>query len=145
MWRKELLRGTEQDWPYSQYSEAGSLVILSGQTALKDGKLVPGGIREQARQAIDNCMSIVHRLGMDERNVVDVQVVLRDIDEDRQGFEEVYDGELFPDPRARASRTLFGGKPANDSLIDIKMVLSRSLPHRGPPGEVDTDDAGQIK
>lgn len=144
MWRQGV-RGTEQDWPYSQYSEAGGLILLSGQTAMKDGNLVSGGIKEQARQAIDNCMSIAGRLGMGERNIVDVQVVLLDIDGDRQGFEEVYEGELFPDPQARASRTLFGGKPANGSLIDIKMVLSRTLPHRGPPGEVDTDDAGQIK
>jgi len=133
MWKKTVVDG-KQDWPYSQFSEANGQVVLSGQTALKNGVLVPGGIQEQTRQAIDNSMSIVHRLGLSKRHIHDVQVILLN-EEDRGGFEQVYEGELFPDPQERAPRTLIGARPANGSLVDIKMVLSRVAPHRGPPGE----------
>ncbi len=96
MWKKDVVDG-KQDWPYSQYGEVNGVVSLSGQTALKDGVLIEGGIVEQTRQAIANVMAIVHRLEMDERNITKVEVVLLDIDGDREGFEDVYDNELFPD------------------------------------------------
>ena len=146
MWKKEVVDG-KQDWPYSQYSEALGVVILSGQTGTVDGKPVPGGIEAETRQAINNSMLIVHGLGMNEDNIMDVQVTLLDLDENRSGFEKVYDGELFPDPGNRASRDLTGGTPANGSKVNIRMTLSRVRPIRGKPGEPEpsTDDAGQIR
>ncbi len=129
---------SQQDWPYTQFSEAGGIIMLSGQTALEHGELVEGGIREHAIQAIRNCLSIVHRLGLGEDHVTHVRVALRDVGRDQAEFDKVY-REMFPDPQQRPPRTLFGAEPVGGSLVDIEMTLSRVVPKWGPPGEPEDE------
>ena len=40
--------------PYSPVLRAGDWVITSGQLALKDGKLVPGGVEAETKQVVAN-------------------------------------------------------------------------------------------
>lgn len=77
--------------PFSEAVRVDNTYYLSGQLGVKPGtlQLVPGGIREEARQTMENIAAVLeaHGLGMD--NVVKCTVMLADMSE--WGiFNEVY-------------------------------------------------------
>ncbi|MFD2435610.1 RidA family protein [Modicisalibacter luteus] len=51
---------------------------MSGQTPMRDGEVVEGGIVEQTRLAFDNCLAIMHEAGYGVEDVVHVTAVLTD-------------------------------------------------------------------
>ena len=90
--------------PYSQAVAAGGLVFISGQIGLSpaDGKLRPGGIKEQTRQALSNLEAIVKAAGLGLDNVVKTTVLLADM----RYFAEVnsiYAERFGSNPPARAA------------------------------------------
>lgn len=88
--------------PYSQAIIAGNLIFISGQIGIDPatGKLVDGGIREQARRALENLKAILEASGCSMDDVVLTVVFLRDLR--RYGeFNEVY-SEYFRTYPARA-------------------------------------------
>ena len=48
-----------QKLPFSRAVEAGGWLYVSGQTPMKDGEVVEGGIIEQSRLAFQNCLDIM--------------------------------------------------------------------------------------
>ncbi len=64
--------------PFSRAVEAGGWLYVSGQTPMKDGEVVEGGIVEQSRLAIQNCLDIMQEAGYGLEHVVHVTVVLTD-------------------------------------------------------------------
>lgn len=101
--------------PFSEAVRVGDLIILSGQLGTLPGttKLAPGGIRGEARQAMDNIKAILARNGYGMEQVVKCTVMMADIAE-WPAFNEVY-VTYFPGPKpARsafaASGLAFGGK-----------------------------------
>lgn len=84
--------------PYSQGLLAGNLLYISGQLGIDPatGKLVEGGTVPQARQALNNIMSILMEANMSMSNVVQVQVFLTDIG-DFAAVNEVYQS-FFTEP-----------------------------------------------
>jgi 2-iminobutanoate/2-iminopropanoate deaminase len=90
--------------PYSQAIHMGSLIFTSGQLPLDpaSGKLVPGEIKEQARQVMENLKSVLEAAGADFSKVLKVNVYLSDLS-NFGDFNEIY-GSYFPlDPPARST------------------------------------------
>lgn len=67
-----------QHLPFSRAVQAGGWLYVSGQTPMRDGEVVEGGIIEQSRLAIDNCLQIMHEAGYGLEHVVHVSVILTD-------------------------------------------------------------------
>ncbi len=90
--------------PYSQAIQAGDYLFTSGQVAIDPatGELVQGGIREQARQVMENLMAVLEAAGADFSMVVKATVYLADIN-DFAAFNEVYGAYFVSDPPARSA------------------------------------------
>ena len=88
--------------PYSQGIEAGSLVCLSGQIAIDPatGELVPGDIRAQAEQVMQNIGAILEAASLGYGDVVKTTCFLTDM-KDFAAFNAVY-GRYFTDKPARS-------------------------------------------
>ncbi|MBJ3816319.1 RidA family protein [Shimwellia pseudoproteus] len=67
-----------QHLPFSRAVEAGGWLYVSGQTPMKNGEVVEGGIVEQSRLAIQNCIDIMTEAGYSLADVVHVSVILTD-------------------------------------------------------------------
>jgi 2-iminobutanoate/2-iminopropanoate deaminase len=93
--------------PFSEAVRVGSTLYLSGQMGIVPGalRLVPGGIREEARQTMDNIKATLEAHGAGLRNVVKCTVMLADMN-DWTIFNDIYRG-YFEDRRFPA-RSAFG-------------------------------------
>ena len=90
--------------PYSQAIRAAGLVFTSGQIPLDPatGSLIQGGIREQARQSMENLGAVLEAAGTDFSRVVKATIYLADI-QDFATVNEVY-ASFFPsEPPARSA------------------------------------------
>ena len=97
-------RGPAAIGPYSQAVRKGDWLFVSGQIALDpaSGQMVPGGVVEQARRALENLRGIVEAAGGNLGPVVKTTVYLADMN-DFVPVNEVY-AEFFGDPApARAA------------------------------------------
>ena len=65
-----------QHLPFARAIEAGGWLMVSGQTPMKDGEVVEGGIIEQSRLAIQNCIDIMDEAGFGLEHVAHVKVIL---------------------------------------------------------------------
>jgi 2-iminobutanoate/2-iminopropanoate deaminase len=107
--------------PYSQAIQAGRFVFTSGQIAIDPatGKLVEGGIKEQAHRVLKNLKSLLESAGSDFSKVVKATVFLDNIT-DFSEFNEVY-GEYFPsDPPARSAFEV-AALPLG-AMVEIEMI-----------------------
>lgn len=77
--------------PFSEAVRVGDTLYLSGQVGIKPGtmQIVPGGIREEARQTLDNIKTALEANGYAMGDVVKCTVMLADISE-WATFNEVY-------------------------------------------------------
>lgn len=89
--------------PYSPGIRVGPMVFTSGQIGLdpETGKLVPGGVKAETRQALDNLSKILESAGSSLAQVVKITVYLKDIS-DYGLVNDVYAGYFDDDPPARA-------------------------------------------
>jgi 2-iminobutanoate/2-iminopropanoate deaminase len=79
--------------PYTPIVRAGDWLITSGQVGLADGKVVPGGIAGETRQAIRNVASLLEREGASLADVRKTLVFLRHM-RDFDMMNEVYAEEF---------------------------------------------------
>ena|SRR5437899_1884047 len=63
--------------PYTPVVRAGDWLVVSGQVGVLDGKLVPGGLEGELRQAIQNLKGQLEANGAALTNVVKTTVFLR--------------------------------------------------------------------
>lgn len=63
--------------PYSPVVRAGEWLVVSGQVGLRDGALVPGGIKDEVTQAVANLSSLLAGEGSSLADVVKTTVFLR--------------------------------------------------------------------
>ncbi|AOY93751.1 enamine deaminase RidA [Cupriavidus sp. USMAA2-4] len=84
--------------PFSEGVRVGQWLLLSGQMGIVPGttRLVPGGIREEARQALMNVRVALEAHGLSLQRVAKCTIMLADIAE-WQAFNEVYK-EFFQAP-----------------------------------------------
>jgi 2-iminobutanoate/2-iminopropanoate deaminase len=79
--------------PFSEIVRHGDTLYLSGQIGIQPGTttIVPGGVREEARQTMENIKSSLEAHGYSLANLVKCTVMLADI-ADWPAFNEVYKG-----------------------------------------------------
>ena len=92
--------------PFSEIVRVGNTLYLSGQLGVIPGtlKLVPGGIKEQARQTMENIKIALEAHNYSMSNIVKCTVMLADISE-WGTFNEVYK-TFFKEPYP--ARSAFG-------------------------------------
>ena len=92
--------------PFSDAVRVGNMLILSGKLGTLPGttQLVPGGIKPEARQALENIKASLERYGAGMEDVVKCTVMIADIAE-WPDFNEVY-VTFFPGPKP--ARSAFG-------------------------------------
>lgn len=102
--------------PYSQALLVGKTLYLSGQLGIDPatGKLVEGDTAAQARQALENVMTLLMEANMSMHDVVQVQVFLADID-DFGTVNEVYK-TFFSEPYPARAAIQAGALPAGASV-----------------------------
>jgi 2-iminobutanoate/2-iminopropanoate deaminase len=88
--------------PYTPIVRAGEWLVVSGQVGLKDGKLVPGGLEGELRQAVANLIDLLAAEGAVLTDVVKTTVFLKHLGSDYPRMNEVY-MELFGDHRPARS------------------------------------------
>ena len=88
--------------PYTPVVRAGDWLVVSGQVGIADGKLVPGGLEAELRQAIANLRAQLDTHGAALTNVVKTTVFLRHMS-DYALMNEVYVDELGDHRPARSA------------------------------------------
>ena len=107
--------------PYSVAVQAGSLVFTAGQIGLdpQTGKLVPGGVEAQARQALTNLAAILESAGSSLAGVVKTTVFLAEI-ADYPAVNAVY-AEFFQADFPARSAVQVAALPAG-AAVEIEAV-----------------------
>ena len=90
-----------QHLPFARAVEADGWLYVSGQVPLANGALVAGSIVVQARQAIENLLSILKEAGYGPEHVVRCGVWLDD-PRDFSSFNKVFQEYFGEHPPARA-------------------------------------------
>ena len=90
--------------PFSEAVRVNDTLYLSGQLGNLPGtlKLAPGGIREEARQTMDNISAVLGAHGYSMKNLVKCTVMLADIAE-WPAFNEIYKTYFEPPYPARSA------------------------------------------
>ncbi len=106
--------------PYSQAVKAGGLIFVSGQLPInpQSGEM-PEGIREQARQSLENLKAILAAAGCTMENAVKTTVLLEDI-EDFAAVNEVYAEYFSKDCPARACYAV--DKLPKGAKVEIELI-----------------------
>ena len=109
--------------PYSQAIQAGEFVYTSGQLGLdpETGLFPEGGIKEQARQALQNVGAILEEAGLSMANVVKTTGFLANMD-DFAEMNGVY-AEFFKEPYPARSAVAVKTLPKN-ALVEIEVVAT---------------------
>ena len=109
--------------PYSQAIQAGDFVYTSGQLGLdpQTGAFPEGGIKEQARQSLNNVKAILEEVGLSMANVVKTTVFLANM-EDFAEMNSVY-AEFFTEPYPARSAVAVKTLPKN-ALVEIEVVAA---------------------
>jgi reactive intermediate/imine deaminase len=111
--------------PFSEAVRAGDTLYLSGQVGIQPGtmKLVPGGIREEARQALANIRTSLEANGYSLGDVVKCTVMLADIGE-WAAFNEVY--RTFFSAPYPARSALGANGLALGARVEVECIAVRS-------------------
>lgn len=106
----------------------GDQIHLSGQTAMDaDGRIVPGGIVEQFRQAFTNVVTALRGVGGDPTDLLSVRIYLLDIPDYQANGKEI--GRLWRELAGPSYPAMTGvGVTAlwqPEALIEIEAVAAR--------------------
>ena len=110
--------------PYSQAIGVGHLVYTAGQVALnkETGRLVEGGIQEQAQQALENLKAVLEAANSGLDMVVKTTVFLQSMN-DYAAVNEVY-GRYFTGSAPARSAVAVAALPLG-ALVEIEAVALR--------------------
>ncbi|MBS7622091.1 Rid family detoxifying hydrolase [Candidatus Bathyarchaeota archaeon] len=111
--------------PYSQAIKAGGVIYVSGFVAFdpRTGKVVEGGIREQATQVMENIKAVLEAAGSSMKDVVKTTVYLTNL-EDFKVMNEVFKMYFPTDPPARV--TVGVKLPLPELLIEVDAIACPS-------------------
>jgi 2-iminobutanoate/2-iminopropanoate deaminase len=108
--------------PYSQAVKVGNLVFTSGQIPLDaSGKLVEGGIKEQAHQVFRNLQAVLAEAGSSLQQVVKATVFLKDMTMFAE-LNEIY-ASYFGDHKPARSTVEVARLP-RDVLVEIELIAT---------------------
>lgn len=107
--------------PYVQANKVGELIFCSGQLGInpETGKLVDGGVLEEAKQVFKNIQAILEEAGSSMNHVVKTLVLLKDI-ADFSEVNKVY-AEQFNDVLPARSAFQVAALPLNGN-IEIEVI-----------------------
>lgn len=107
--------------PYSQGITAGAFVFCSGQIGLvpQTGQMVDGGVKEQARQALENLGEVLSAAGSSFEQVVKTTVFLTSMD-DYNVVNEQY-GYFFDGTKPARSAVAVSTLPKN-ALVEFEAI-----------------------
>ena len=107
--------------PYVQANKVGELIFCSGQLGInpETGKLVDGGVLEEAKQVFKNIQAILEEAGSSMNHVVKTLVLLKDI-ADFAEVNKVY-AEQFNDVLPARSAFQVTALPLNGN-IEIEVI-----------------------
>ena len=110
----------KNDAPYSQAVRVGDMLYLSGVIGRKPGEadVVPGGIKPETRQAMENVKTLLERYGSSLDDVVKCLCMLGDIS-DYADMNEEYK-KFFPENRP--ARSTFGVDLPLGAKIEIECM-----------------------
>lgn len=113
--------------PFSEAVRVGELLFLSGQIGIVPGtlKLVPGGIREEARQTLENIKSCLEAHGLAMTDLVKCTVMLADISE-WDTFNEVY--KTYFAGRYPARSALGANGLAQGARVEVECIATTTQP-----------------
>ena len=107
--------------PYNQAVKIGNLIYTAGQIPLdRSGNTVPGGIKEQTQQVLENVKNVIEAGGSSLERVVKATVFLKDLN-DFAGMNEIY-AQYFKAETAPARTTIQVSRIPKDSLVEIEVV-----------------------
>ena len=110
--------------PYSQGTEGGGLVFVSGQLPIDTATgEFPEGIAAQARQSLTNGMAILKEAGLSADDVVKTTVFLSDMN-NFVAMNEVY-AEFFNEGQYPARSAVEVARLPKDALVEIEMIAAR--------------------
>ncbi|MEM2041223.1 MAG: Rid family detoxifying hydrolase [Halobacteria archaeon] len=106
---------------YSQAIRAGDFIFVAGMGGIDPatGQMVPGGIREQTRRALENIKAVLESAGASLKDVVKVTVFLARA-EDFNDMNDVYREYFKEEPPARS--TVAGNIPGKNFLVEIDAI-----------------------
>lgn len=107
--------------PISPAVQVGNLLFLSGQLAMREGRIVGATIEEQTRVALDNIAGLLAPLGKSLADVAKVAVWLVNA-ADFAGFNGVY-AERFAKPYPARS-TVVSQLLIPGALVEIEVVVT---------------------
>lgn len=110
--------GLPTNLPFSNGIQVGDMLWIAGTEGT-----VSGDITEETRTALANVKKVLDAAGFDVRDVVQVTVYLKDVDEFAK-MNAVY-REFFPDPRPTRT-TVQVARLVNDARVEITSVAVRS-------------------
>ncbi len=110
--------------PYSQAIEVNGMVFTSGVIPIvpATGKLVEGGVEEQAKQAIGNLVALVEASGSSVDKIVKTTVFIKNMD-DFGKINAIY-ADFFKEPYPARSCVEVARLP-KDVLIEIEAVAAK--------------------
>lgn len=124
---KEVLRNPGlifKPLPFSPAVEANGIVWLAGQCGHPPGETgaVPGGIKAETRQALENIGATLHAIGLEYTDVVNVSIFMTNMN-DFSEMNEVYREMFGSDFPARV--TVGVSRLASNYSIEIVVVAAR--------------------
>lgn len=108
--------------PYSQGAAFKDMVFTSGQLPLdpKTMAFVEGGIKEQARQSLENLKAVLEESGASLDSVLKTTCFLSDM-ENFAAFNEVYT-KVFGTENAPARSCVEAARLPKDALVEVEAV-----------------------
>ena len=110
--------------PYSQATEVGGLIYISGQLPIDatTGKFLGSDIKSQAKQSLENIKHILEEAGTSMSNVVKTTILLKDIN-DFAVVNEIYATYFTAPYPARATYEV--SKLPLDARIEIESIAKK--------------------
>ena len=111
--------------PYSQGTSYGDMVYTSGQLPLvpETMQFVEGGVKEQARQSLENLKAVLETSGASLDTVLKTTCFLSDM-ENFVAFNEVYT-EVFGTENAPARSCVEAASLPKDALVEVEAIAYR--------------------
>ncbi|MGU8077144.1 RidA family protein [Burkholderia pyrrocinia] len=118
-----------KDLPFSPAMQAGNTLYTAGQIGT-DGsdRLVPGGIRPEAKKALQNITKVVGENGFTLKDIVKCTVFLADMAEVSE-FNEVYKTFFSPPYPARSALGVSG--LAMNARVEVECIAYKLGAHNG--------------
>jgi len=108
---------------YSHAVRSGDFLFVTGQLGVdpRTGTLVPGGVAEQTRQALQNLQTVLRGAGTSLERAVMVRIYLVNFSADYPVMNAVYAGYFKPG-RFPARTTVGVTNLAHGSLVEINLI-----------------------